>query len=193
MTDITGQTIDGARATPSNSLTHSLAKDLESASVAELFEYAELLFFAYRDFIADADEILVEHGFGRAHHRVLHFVSRNPGMRVADLLEILKITKQSLGRVLKQLVDKGFIEQRAGTLDRRERLLFTTDRGAELADQLAAPQLKRLAEALAAAGPGAEDLTRLFLYNMIKDAERSKVSRLIGNGKRRHESVERNQ
>ena len=193
MTDITGQTIDGARTTPSSNLTHSLAKGLESASVAELFEYAELLFFAYRDFIADADEILVEHGFGRAHHRVLHFVSRNPGMRVADLLEILKITKQSLGRVLKQLVDKGFIEQRAGTLDRRERLLFTTDRGAELADQLAAPQLKRLAEALAAAGPGAEDLTRLFLYNMIKDAERSKVSRLIGNGKRQNENAERSQ
>ena len=193
MTDITGQTIDDARAKPSSSLTHSLVKDLENASVAELFEYVELLFFAYRDFIADADEILVEHGFGRAHHRVLHFVNRNPGMRVADLLEILKITKQSLGRVLKQLVDKGFIEQRAGTLDRRERLLYTSDSGAELADQLAAPQLRRLAEALAAAGSGAEDVTRLFLYNMIKDAERSKVSRLIGSGKRRHESAEHSQ
>ena len=83
----------------------------------------ELLFFAYRDFIGDADEVLPELGFGRAHHRVLHFVNRHPGMRVADLLDILKITKQSLGRVLKQLIDKGYVVQKEGADDRRQRLL----------------------------------------------------------------------
>ena len=74
----------------------------------------ELLFFAYRDFISDPDAILAKSNFGRAHHRVLHFVDRNPGLTVADLLDILKITKQSLARVLKELVDSGFIEQRTG-------------------------------------------------------------------------------
>src|SRR5215813_2129031 len=77
------------------------------------FDLIELLFFAYRDFIGDADELLARLDFGRAHHRVLHFVNRHPGMRVADLLEILKITKQSLARVLKQLVDQGWIVQKA--------------------------------------------------------------------------------
>src|SRR5215467_5937919 len=78
------------------------------------FDLIELLFFAYRDFVGDADEVLAEFGFGRAHHRVLHFVNRNPGMKVAELLDILKITKQSLGRVLKQLLDKGYVEQKEG-------------------------------------------------------------------------------
>ena len=87
----------------------------------------ELLFFAYRDFTAEADALLVDLGFGRAHHRVLHFVNRNPGLRVADLLGILKITKQSLARVLKQLVDQGYIRQTAGATDRRERRLHVTN------------------------------------------------------------------
>src|SRR5262245_7436647 len=90
-------------------------------SDAELLAYAELLFFAYRDFTRDPDAILSDFGFGRAHHRVLHFVTRHSGLRVADLLDVLKITKQSLGRVLKQLIDKGYIVQRAGSADRRER------------------------------------------------------------------------
>src|SRR5262245_62600912 len=93
---------------------------------ATAFDLIELLFFAYRDFTSDADEVLAKFGFGRAHHRVLHFVNRNPGMKVAELLDILKITKQSLGRVLKQLVDEGYVAQRAGANDRRQRLLFLT-------------------------------------------------------------------
>ena len=71
-----------------------------------IWDLIELLFFAYRDFVSDPDHVLEKFGFGRAHHRVLHFVNRNPGMKVADLLETLRITKQSLGRVLKQLVDR---------------------------------------------------------------------------------------
>src|SRR6187549_2204266 len=113
-------------------------------SDAELLAYAELLFFAYRDFTRDPDAILQDFGFGRAHHRVLHFVNRHPGLRVADLLDVLKITKQSLGRVLKQLIDKGYIVQRAGSVDRRERLLYPTESGRMLAKRLAAPQLVRL-------------------------------------------------
>ncbi|MBO0766916.1 MAG: MarR family transcriptional regulator, partial [Hyphomicrobiaceae bacterium] len=96
----------------------------------------ELLFFAYRDFTRDADTILSKFGLGRAHHRVLHFVDRNPGLRVADLLEILKITKQSLAPVLKQLVDEGWIAQQTGVEDRRERRLRATAKGAGLARRL---------------------------------------------------------
>src|SRR6478736_5495886 len=79
-----------------------------------IWDIIELLFFAYRDFVGDPDHVLAKLGFGRAHHRVLHFVNRNPGMKVADLLDILKITKQSLGRVLKQLVDEGYVIQKEG-------------------------------------------------------------------------------
>ena len=91
-----------------------------------IWDLIELLFFAYRDFVSDPDHVLEKFGFGRAHHRVLHFVNRNPGMKVADLLDILNITKQSLGRVLKQLVDEGYVLQKEGESDRRQRLLSPT-------------------------------------------------------------------
>ena len=146
---------------------------------AKLLEFAELLFFAYRDFTRDPDAILKDLGFGRAHHRVLHFVNRHSGLRVADLLDILTITKQSLSRVLKQLIDKGYIVQQAGRSDRRERLLFPTDKGRVLAERLAAPQSVRLAEALKAAGPGAEALLRRFLEAMVNAEERPKVSSIM--------------
>jgi len=146
---------------------------------AKLHAFAELLFFAYRDFTRDPDAILKDFGFGRAHHRVLHFVNRHSGLRVADLLDILNITKQSLGRVLKQLIDQGYIIQQAGASDRRERLLFTTERGRALAERLAAPQIVRLAAALEAAGPGAETALRLFLEAMINAEDRPKVSSIM--------------
>ena len=93
------------------------------------WDIIELLFFAYRDFVGDADHELEAFGFGRAHHRVMHFVHRYPGLKVADLLDVLRITKQSLGRVLKQLLDEGYIVQKAGNNDRRQRLLFATAKG----------------------------------------------------------------
>ena len=102
-----------------------------------MWDLIELLFFAYRDFVGDPDDVLAKLGFGRAHHRVLHFVNRNPGMKVADLLDILRITKQSLGRVLKQLVDEGYVVQKEGERDRRQRLLYVTDKGEALAMKLA--------------------------------------------------------
>jgi len=146
---------------------------------AKLHEFAELLFFAYRDFTKDPDAILKDFGFGRAHHRVVHFVNRHPGLRVADLLEILNITKQSLSRVLKQLIDQGYIEQQAGASDRRERLLFPTARGRALAERLSAPQHVRLMNAIQAAGPGAEAVLRRFLEAMINAEDRPKVSSIM--------------
>ncbi|HXV28736.1 MAG TPA: MarR family transcriptional regulator [Sinorhizobium sp.] len=130
------------------------------------FEIIELLFFAYRDFTSDPDAILEKSGFGRAHHRVVHFVNREPGMTVADLLDTLKITKQSLARVLKQLIDSGYIRQVTGPEDRRQRMLYTTEEGQALARALAEPQSRRIADALAKAGPGARDVVKRFLVNM---------------------------
>jgi len=146
-----------------------------------LITFVELLFFAYRDFTGEADAALAEFGLGRAHHRVLHFVNRNPGLRVADLLEILKITKQSLARVLKQLVDQGWIVQRAGDRDRRQRLLYTTEKGAALACRLDTLQSKRVAQALAKAGIGAhvDSIVARFLFNMISKEERPQVTELL--------------
>src|SRR5260370_31908077 len=127
------------------------------------WDVIELLFFAYRDFVGDPDDVLAKFGFGRAHHRVLHFVNRNPGMKVAELLEILKITKQSLGRVLKQLVDQGYVVQKAGENDRRQRLLYVTPRGEALAMRLAGMQTARIAHALTELGPGGREAARNFL------------------------------
>ncbi len=146
---------------------------------AKLHEFAELLFFAYRDFTGDPDAILKDFGFGRAHHRVLHFVNRHSGLRVADLLEILNITKQSLSRVLKQLIGEGYIVQQAGAEDRRERLLYPTEKGRALAARLAAPQFVRLTQALEAAGPDGEAALRLFLKAMINAEDRPKVSAIM--------------
>jgi DNA-binding MarR family transcriptional regulator len=146
---------------------------------ADLIAHVELLFFAYRDFTGDPDTILAEYGFGRAHHRVLHFVNRNPGLRVANLLEILKITKQSLARVLKQLIGEGFITQRAGAEDRRERLLYVTVKGARLADKLTTLQVQRVETALQKAGVEAETATRRFLLEMISEADRPQVEALV--------------
>jgi DNA-binding MarR family transcriptional regulator len=136
----------------------------------------ELLFFAYRGFTAEPDVILGRLGFGRAHHRVMHFVTRSPGLRVADLLEILRITKQSLARVLRQLVAEGYIEQEAGTEDRRERLLYPTSKGRALAEQLARIQVERLVQAVGAAGPGADRVARDFLLSLVADADRQRAT-----------------
>ena len=161
-------------------------KDRPAAAVAEsadarepYWDLIELLFFAYRDFVSDPDHVLEKFGFGRAHHRVLHFVNRHPGMKVADLLDVLKITKQSLGRVLKQLVDQGFVEQKEGENDRRQRLLHATEKGAALARRLDSLQAKRVAHALAHAGGGSDTVTARFLFNMIAKEERALVEALL--------------
>lgn len=146
-----------------------------------LITFVELLFFAYRDFTREADAVLAEFGLGRAHHRVLHFVNRHPGLRVADLLDILKITKQSLARVLRELVEQGWIVQKAGERDRRQRLLFTTERGATLAGRLDTLQSKRVASALSRAGGGPDDAVARFLLGMVSEEELAQVARLLPN------------
>ncbi len=138
----------------------------------------ELLFFAYRDFVGDPDRILAQYGFGRAHHRVLHFVDRYPGLTIAELLDILRITKQSLNRVLKDLIEQGYIVQRTGTSDRRQRLLFCSGTGATLAAELTRVQARRLARALAMPG-GAGGSPESFLLAMIEPDERAAVRRLM--------------
>jgi DNA-binding MarR family transcriptional regulator len=144
-----------------------------------IWDVIELLFFAYRDFVSDPDHVLATLGFGRAHHRVLHFVNRNPGMKVADLLDVLKITKQSLGRVLKQLVDEGYVEQKEGANDRRQRLLYVTAKGEALAMRLAGLQTRRIAHALASLGPDSHEAACRFLAAMIDPAERDRVLELV--------------
>lgn len=145
----------------------------------ETLELIELLFFAYRDFTSDPDEILSGYNFGRAHHRVLHFVGRNPGIRVSELLDILRITKQSLGRVLRELIETGFVFQKEGDLDRRQRLLFLTEAGDDLARRLAAPQIERVRAAIEACGGEANRLYRDVLFHLINAPDRAKVGRLI--------------
>ncbi len=178
MTDITRDAAH-LRRVPAPAALDARRPDEQCANRDRLVAVVELLFFAYRDFTGDPDAILAQFGFGRAHHRVLHFVHRNPGLRVAQLLEILKITKQSLARVLKQLVDDGFISQRAGAEDRRERLLYVTVKGARLAERLTTLQVKRVEAALADAGPGAETMTRRFLLSMIAESDRAQVETLV--------------
>ncbi|MBU4527212.1 MAG: MarR family transcriptional regulator [Hoeflea sp.] len=136
------------------------------------FEIIELLFFAYRDFISDPDAILDTSGFGRAHHRVVHFVNREPGLTVAALLETLKITKQSLARVLKELIDSGYVAQVAGPEDRRQRRLYPTRRGRELALALARPQSCRIAHALEGLDKDGRAVVKAFLSGMINPAAR---------------------
>jgi len=137
----------------------------------EVRQGIELLFFAYRDFTAEPDTILARYDFGRAHHRVIHFVGRHPQMTVGELLGILRITKQSLSRVLGQLVRQGFIIQRPGPRDRRQRLLDLTSKGRELERQLSEPQRVRVANAYRQAGTRAVEGFRKVLLAIIADED----------------------
>ncbi len=179
MTDITSNAPPVRRGTNVSAKTNGQAGPAAAPAQADLVACIELFYFAYRDFTCDPDTVLEQYGFGRAHHRVLHFVHRNPGLKVAELLDILKITKQSLARVLKQLVDEGFIIQRAGDEDRRERRLYVSAKGSRLTDKLTQIQVKRLEIALADAGPGADRLARQFLFAMITEKDRPQVEALL--------------
>jgi DNA-binding MarR family transcriptional regulator len=144
----------------------------------ELRQGIELLFFGYRDFTAEPDEMLAEYGFGRAHHRVIYFVGRHAGLSVSELLAILKITKQSLSRVLSQLVEQGFIIQRAGETDRRRRLLELTEKGVELERRLSENQRQRIARAYREAGAAAVEGFRRVMVGIISDeADRKRFER----------------
>jgi len=164
--------------------TASALADPRPGSAEPIWDIIELLFFAYRDFVSDPDDVLSKFNFGRAHHRVLHFINRHPGMKVADLLDVLRITKQSLGRVLKQLVDQGYVVQKEGANDRRQRLLFVTPKGEALAMKLAGLQTERIARAFADQGPNAHEAARRFLVAMIDVDGRESVQKLIARADR---------
>ena len=149
-----------------------------------IWDIIELLFFAYRDFIGDPDDVLEKFGFGRAHHRVLHFINRNPGMKVAELLDLLKITKQSLGRVLKQLIDQGYVVQKEGANDRRQRLLYVTTKGEALAMRLAGLQTARIARVCSELGPKGHEEAARFLTAMLNPDHRDAVLRFIARADR---------
>ena len=139
----------------------------------------ELLFFAYRDFTGEADAILAEYGFGRAHHRAIYFIGCTPGIAVHQLLAILKITKQSLGRVLNQLIDEGYVRQDTDKKDGRRRLLTLTKSGVILENQLTERQSQRIEKAYALAGKGARKGFLQVLEQMVDDR---KAIHLSGRG-----------
>lgn len=140
----------------------------------------ELLFFAYRDFVAEADALLEPHGFGRAHHRAVHFVNRQPGLKVSELLDILGITKQSLARVLRELLDQGFMEQKEDHRDRRARLLFLTPKGQQLADDLLLRQTRRMENALNTVGEPYRPIVEQFLFGVMQESSRGMAVKLTG-------------
>ena len=141
----------------------------------DLRQGIELLFYAYRDFTSEPDAILAKLGLGRAHHRAIYFVGRHAGITVSELLAILKITKQSLSRVLSQLVQEGYIQQRPGKRDRRQRLLELTEKGKELERQLTRTQRERIARAYREAGAEAVAGYRKVLLGLIDETERRKI------------------
>ncbi|MDF3073517.1 MAG: MarR family transcriptional regulator [Alphaproteobacteria bacterium] len=143
----------------------------------ELRQGIELLFYAYRDFTGEADSILAELEFGRAHHRVVYFVGRYPDITVSGLLKILRITKQSLSRVLRELIDKGYIDQTTGAEDRRQRLLKLTDKGMALERDLTAAQARRVARAYREAGAIAVEGFRKVLLGILDEENRRVVER----------------
>ena len=125
----------------------------DASADGPLYDLIELMFFAYRDFVQDADRILAGDGFGRAHHRVLYFVARRPGLTIAELLDILKITKQSLNRVLKDLLDRGYVLNRSGEIDRQH-------------------DAREIEIAVAVLDEGARATTMAFLHAMADAPER---------------------
>ncbi len=151
------------------------------------YEFIELLFFAYRDFTAEPDDELLTYGFGRAHHRTLYFVSRNQGLRVSELLDILKVTKQSLNRVLKQLITEEFIYQEQGEGDRRRRHLFLTAKGNALVDRLSEIQFKRISTSME--GFSAETYQNICdgLFSLIDSQDKPDVLSRIKRARERNE------
>lgn len=145
----------------------------------ELRQAIEMLFFAYRDFTGVADEILADYEFGRAHHRAIYFIGRDPGMTVSELLRILRITKQSLNRVLGQLIEEGYVSQQTGVRDRRQRLLRLTEKGSALEERLSAAQRSLIAGAYRDVGAeSVEGFRKVLLGIMGNEEDRERFERL---------------
>ncbi|MEM9970997.1 MAG: MarR family transcriptional regulator [Pseudomonadota bacterium] len=142
----------------------------------------EAMFFAYRGFTADPDRILHDRGYGRAHHRAIHFINRTPGTTVNNLLTILGVTKQSLNRVLRTLIDDGLVESRVGARDKRERNLTLTDAGTALERELSSAQASRMRAAFLEAGPEAVSGFRDVIEAMMDADLRRQYKRLTEKG-----------
>jgi DNA-binding MarR family transcriptional regulator len=156
---------------------------------AEIRLAQDLLFFAYRDFTNAADVVLEELGLGRAHHRVLHFVGRSPGMTVSELLSILRVTKQSLSRVLSVLLEQGYVAQSPGRTDRRQRLLTLTQVGQALERRLYERQRERLTEAYREAGAGAVAGFEKVMRGIMDGAARGYLDGSARGARGRHEPI----
>lgn len=150
----------------------------------ELRTGMELLFFAYREFTREPDDILEKLGLGRAHHRVIYFVGRHPGVTVGGLMGLLRITKQSLSRVLSELMRQGFIAQEPGPDDRRQRLLSLTAKGVTLERQLTETQRRRIAAAYRHAGAEAVQGFRKVMLGLLDAPEREMFQQAVGDGAR---------
>ena len=170
--------IGGERRTPSPPGGTSAGREHLFLREEELRLAQDLLFFGYRDFTAGADAILEELGMGRAHHRVLHFVGRRPGLTVGELLAILGITKQSLGRVLTPLVEQGYVSHATGRADRRQRLLALTEQGRVLERRLYERQRETVMRAYREAGPVAVDGFRRVMQGLMGPEARAQLDRL---------------
>jgi len=142
----------------------------------------EAMFFAYRGFTADPDRILTEKGYGRAHHRAIHFINQTPGTTVNNLLSVLGVTKQSLNRVLRTLITDGLVESRVGHQDKRERHLFLTEPGQALERELSTAQRDRMRSAFRQAGPDAVSGFRQVLEAMMDGDMRRHYKRLKEGG-----------
>jgi DNA-binding MarR family transcriptional regulator len=142
----------------------------------------EAMFFAYRGFTADPDRILADRGFGRAHHRAMHFINRSPGTTVNNLLDILGVTKQSLNRVLRSLIAANLVEVRVGVKDKRERHLFLTDDGTALERMLSEAQRARMRAAFREAGPEAVAGFRTVLEQIMDDDSRRMFNDMTDGG-----------
>lgn len=164
---------DGPRAAATG--TDPTGRNLLFLREEELRLAQDLLFFGYRDFTAGPDAILAEMGMGRAHHRVLHFVGRRPGITVGDLLAILGITKQSLARVLQPLIAAGYVVQAPGRNDRRQRLLTLTPQGAALERRLFDRQREVVTRAYREAGPAAVEGFRRVMHGLMGPAARDQL------------------
>lgn len=157
--------------------TDGLAKSLGGYDEEFLRQSIELLFFAYRDFTGEADAVLAEIGFGRAHHRAIYFIGRNPRISVSDLLDILKITKQSLSRVLNPLIGEAYVVQETDRADRRRRLLELSEKGIALDRKLTARQCRRITQAFEAVGAEGVDGFNAILRQIIDPDDRHRVGR----------------
>lgn len=149
----------------------------------ELRQGIELLFYAYRDFTFESDQQLKDYQLGRAHHRALYFIGRHPGQTVGNLLSIVKVTKQSISRVLKDLIEQGYVEQKSGARDRRERRLELTEKGKKFEHELTDRQSRRFARAYRETGAEAVEGFRKVLLGLLDPVERAEVEKRIRSGR----------